>query len=144
MTLPPFHFIAILIGEVHLFVLHALPVEKFPSPLVDVSMEGCQPLFVIEHIDENILPLTNTDQVSVSHFHLDSYLIPLLARIPYCCTHQSIPLILNDQTLHFNLDSWSMFSYLTDPLQTAFIINFVCVSSISHSRTASSFFIFTS
>jgi hypothetical protein len=51
-----------------------------------------KPLVIIEHIDDDILPLSNADQLNIAHFRLEAYLVPLPAQIPSCCTHQSISL----------------------------------------------------
>jgi hypothetical protein len=42
MMLPPFCFVTFLIDEVHLSIPDALPVDKFPSPVINASMEVCQ------------------------------------------------------------------------------------------------------
>jgi len=114
--LPPFHFVALHIDQVRLFVLDALPIDKFPSLVANVSGKGHQPLAIIKFIYDDILPLANVNQVSVAHFCLESYLISLPAWIPSCCIHHSI-------SLHFQ---WLNSPHLSRQVVNNYLSHLVC------------------
>jgi hypothetical protein len=82
--------------KVHLFVLDAPPVDKFTSLVADASIKGCKPLFIIKRIDDDLLPLTNVDQVSVDHFCFESYIVPLLVESILNALINQSPYTLND------------------------------------------------
>ena len=78
-ALLPFHFVIVLIDEVHLFLPDALPIDNFPSPVINASMKGCQPIVIVNGINGEILPVAKVDHVSINHFHREVYIRPLLA-----------------------------------------------------------------